>query len=190
VELIARISDASHALTVEPIEPDDSAASSAASADTPIGARASTRFRVTIDGRPHLADLAPIDDRGGYSLLLDGRPFDVAFEPGGRGVRVGDRVFPIEVDDARRARASLAAARPKSAANETVISPMPGIVVSIPVAAGDLVRAGQTVAVIEAMKMQNELVAAAAGRVREVRVKPAQIVDSGDALVIIERESA
>ncbi len=186
MDLIARIGDATHEIVVEE-EPGGAAA--AARAPTTGAAPAPTRLRVRVDGRDHAIDILP-EDGGDFSLLLDGRPFDVALLEGGRGVRVGDRVFAIEIDEARRFRTRLAAARPHGLGRETVAAPMPGLVVAVPVAPGDAVAAGQTVAVIEAMKMQNELVAESAGRVHEVRARPGQVVESGTPLVILDRENA
>jgi biotin carboxyl carrier protein len=181
VELIARVGETTYALSVE-------AAPGGGGSTRPPDASA----RVVIDGRVHAVDLGPLDARGRRTLLLNGRPFDVELLAGGH-VRIGDRVFAVDVDDARRFRARRAAetaASGRGSARETVAAPMPGVVVAIRVATGDLVAAGQTVAVIEAMKMQNELVAEGAGRVRDVLAQPAQVVDSGAPLVVIERDGA
>ena len=51
---------------------------------------------------------------------------------------------------------------------------------------GDRVRAGDTLVVIEAMKMENEFKASAAGTVAEVRVQPGQAVNPGDVLLVVE----
>jgi pyruvate carboxylase subunit B len=66
---------------------------------------------------------------------------------------------------------------------------MPGRVVKILVKAGDRVTAGQAVVVVEAMKMENELRAAAAGTVRTVRVRPGEAVEKGQVLVEFEPTS-
>jgi biotin carboxyl carrier protein len=70
----------------------------------------------------------------------------------------------------------------------TVLSPMPGLIVDVKVAAGDTVEAGQAVVIMEAMKMQNELAADVGGVVKEVLVGPGSTVDSQAPLVVIERE--
>jgi biotin carboxyl carrier protein len=67
-----------------------------------------------------------------------------------------------------------------------VLAPMPGKVVRLLVKAGDEVTARQGLVVVEAMKMENELRAARAGRIREVLVREGQSVDAGTALVIVE----
>jgi len=185
MELIVKIGKTAHEVQVEPAR----AADRAAEGDGASGDGAN-RFDIRLGGADFTADLFAFDRHGGFSILLNGRPFDVRVLPGGAALRVGDRVIPIEVDDARRFRTRLAAGRSGASSGETVRSPMPGKIVSIPVAVGDSVRAGQTVAIVEAMKMQNELGAENAGRVKEVRVASGQVVDSGETLVILEGASA
>ena len=63
---------------------------------------------------------------------------------------------------------------------------MPGRVVDVRVAAGDVVEAGQPLVVLEAMKMQNEIQADRAGTVERVHVAAGQAVEGGDPLVEIE----
>ena len=65
-------------------------------------------------------------------------------------------------------------------------APMPGLVVAVEVTVGERVRQGDTVVVLEAMKMQSAIPAEREGRVRRVLVNPDQIVDAGDLLVEIE----
>ncbi|RMG40179.1 MAG: biotin/lipoyl-binding protein [Candidatus Dadabacteria bacterium] len=67
----------------------------------------------------------------------------------------------------------------------SVTSPMPGIVVSVPVRPGDSVNQGDTVIVVEAMKMENNITAPKNGKIEEVRVKEGDEVNSGDILVKI-----
>jgi pyruvate carboxylase subunit B len=63
---------------------------------------------------------------------------------------------------------------------------MPGLVVRVAVAPGDQVAAGQGVLVMEAMKMENELRAAAAGTVKAVKVSPGTAVEKGTVLIELE----
>jgi biotin carboxyl carrier protein len=71
-----------------------------------------------------------------------------------------------------------------------VRAPMPGLVIAVPRAAGDVVDAGTSVAVVEAMKMQMDVSAPAAGRIEEVRVRPGQEVMGGQVLASIRPEGA
>ena len=85
------------------------------------------------------------------------------------------------------------AGRPKRAAGTTVAAagsgqvtvPMQGTIVKVLVAVGDTVEVGQPVTVLEAMKMENNIVAEASGTVSEIRVKPGDSVGAGDVVVVI-----
>ena len=74
---------------------------------------------------------------------------------------------------------------PVSAGNEVVTSPLPGIVVSVNVKPGDTVRSGHVLLLLEAMKMENEVVAPRAGTIVSVAVTQGAAVQTGDALVTI-----
>jgi propionyl-CoA carboxylase alpha chain len=65
-------------------------------------------------------------------------------------------------------------------------APMPGKVVSVEVATGDSVAAGQLLMILEAMKMEHRVLAPSAGTVGELRAEPGQQVDGGDILVVLE----
>lgn len=71
------------------------------------------------------------------------------------------------------------------AAAKAVVSPLPGVVVDVKVAAGDVVKAGQTVAVLEAMKMENDILAECDGVVAAVDVKVGESVLEGAVLLTI-----
>ena len=67
----------------------------------------------------------------------------------------------------------------------SIVAPIPGIILDIAVQVGDKVEAGQTVVIIEAMKMENNLVSSADGIVREIRVQKGAHVKTGDLILII-----
>jgi pyruvate carboxylase subunit B len=67
----------------------------------------------------------------------------------------------------------------------TIIAPMQGLIVKIPVKAGDTVKLGDVVAVLEAMKMQNDIVTTVAGRVSQVYVKEGEVVSPNQALLAV-----
>ena len=71
------------------------------------------------------------------------------------------------------------------AGGEAIACPMPGTIVDIKVAAGDVVAAGQLLVVFEAMKMENEIVAPRAGTVASVMVGKGDSVDSGAVLLTL-----
>lgn len=71
-------------------------------------------------------------------------------------------------------------------AQEIVKSPMPGIIKSIDVAVGDQINEGDTLLILEAMKMENPIVAPVGGQISEVIIFQGQSVKGGDRLIVIE----
>jgi len=94
-------------------------------------------------------------------------------------------VLAAEVTDARRAKIVVPSRAGNDAAPVTMRSPIPGRVVKLLVKVDDPVKAGQTVVVLEAMKMENELRAPRAGRVSIVRCAEGTAVEAGQDLVTI-----
>ena len=98
--------------------------------------------------------------------------------------------FEVDVEPERRAELRERASRDRGVAGQSgpaeVRAIIPGVVVSVAVAAGDEVTAGQQLLVVEAMKMQNELRAPRDGVVSSVAAGPGQTIEVGDVLVVIE----
>jgi biotin carboxyl carrier protein len=69
--------------------------------------------------------------------------------------------------------------------SETVKAPIPGMIIDVPVSEGDAVKPGQVLVVMEAMKMENNIIATVSGTVKEVRVAKGSQVATGDVLVVI-----
>ena len=78
-----------------------------------------------------------------------------------------------------------APAAPVPAGAETVKAPMPGKILSVAVSAGQAVKKGETLLILEAMKMQNEIAAPHDAVVAEVRVSANQTVSTGEDLVVL-----
>ena len=70
--------------------------------------------------------------------------------------------------------------------NKNIIAPLPGTIIELFVQPGDSVQAGQTVAVLEAMKMENELLAEYVGRVVSVNVSEGERVPAGTEIITVE----
>jgi biotin carboxyl carrier protein len=98
----------------------------------------------------------------------------------------GHRVNVEALDERARAIRALSgkAARPSGPTH--LVAPMPGLIVRLNVSDGDQVRAGQGLVVMEAMKMENELRASAAGVVHRVLVAPGSAVEKGTILLEME----
>jgi biotin carboxyl carrier protein len=155
----------------------------------PVEGRDGT-WRVVIDGSERLVDARRLGPST-WSLLLGDRMVTVDVDPGKDGELLCDvrgTVVPIKLVDARKrllekAEAGLGAA-PKGPT--PIAAPMPGKVVKILVKVGDAVAAGQPVAVVEAMKMENEIRAPRAGAVLKVHVREGQTVEGQEDLVTVE----
>jgi biotin carboxyl carrier protein len=90
------------------------------------------------------------------------------------------------VDEAHARLASVAGARAGSHAHLELKAPMPGLLVRLLCAVGDDVAAGQPLAVLQAMKMENELSLSRAGKVTAVNVAAGSTVEQGQVLVVLE----
>ncbi|HMA20260.1 MAG TPA: acetyl-CoA carboxylase biotin carboxyl carrier protein subunit, partial [Gemmatimonadaceae bacterium] len=89
-------------------------------------------------------------------------------------------------DERTRAIRDITAASSKATGPAPVVAPMPGLIVRVTVAPGDAVQAGQGLVVMEAMKMENELRASAAGTVKAVHASPGKAVEKGTILVELQ----
>jgi biotin carboxyl carrier protein len=143
------------------------------------------RYTVRLDGRELEVDLQETG-RDFVSLLIGNRSYEVGLQrrPGGYTVVFDDDVLAVNLADAARG-AGPAAAR-ASGGPARVSAPMPGKLVRVLVEAGQEVKAGQGLVVMEAMKMENELRAPRDGRVREVPAREGQAVEAGALLVVVE----
>lgn len=146
-------------------------------------------FEITIDGTTHLVDAVHIAGSSVRTILWDRRSYEANIVQEGDRIDVyleGDR-YPVEVYDELWARAK-AAAGDKKSQGEEIKAPIPGAVVKILVSPGESVSAGQPVAILEAMKMQNELTSANGGVVAEVKVAVGDTVTDGQLLIVLKPE--
>jgi len=105
----------------------------------------------------------------------------------GVSIAVGGLELRAEVLDEARARlASVAGARAQSHVRRELKAPMPGLLVKVLVQAGDVVEAGQPLAVLQAMKMENELALPRGGTIKSIGAAPGQSVEQGQVLVVLE----
>lgn len=128
-----------------------------------------------------------------YKVTLNGKTYEVEVEHG-KAVLLDEyealapaQAAPVAAAPAAAvAPAPVAAAAPVNlAAGETVAAPMPGNILRVEVNQGDTVKAGQLLVVLEAMKMENEIVAPKDGTVAQVVTSKGAVVDTGSPLVVI-----
>ena len=162
-------------------------------------------YDVTIDGKNYRLDLNRAEGR--WSCRLDGRDLEVdavlarpdvlslrignmAYEVKSERVAndlhlwVGSKRFAVEVRDPRSLRGRTRAGDEHGP--RKIVAPMPGKVVRLLVREGDEVQPGAGVAVVEAMKMQNEIKSPKKGAVQKILVSEGAAVNAGDVLAIVE----
>lgn len=144
--------------------------------------------QITLDGILCPAHLESIDGDTLFSLLLCNASHEVFVERRRNKYYVvveGNRYEVVIEDEALRhvSRPSVAALQAEG--QTTVTSPMPGIVVAVLAQEGERVQAGEGVAILEAMKMENEIRAPRGGVVQSVQVAPGQTVNQNEVLVTI-----
>lgn len=115
-----------------------------------------------------------------YHVTVNGKKFDVVIEQvGGQAIKPVPQAVP-------QATPQVAAPAPSaSVADEQITSPMPGNIWQIPVSVGQTVSEGQVVIILEAMKMENEIVAPRGGVVKQILVAKDAAVQTGDVLVVL-----
>ncbi len=142
-----------------------------------------------IDGDSVDYDFQVGKDPSLYSLILGNRSYELRVVTEGDHYRVllqGENI-PVEVYDERRRRLESVKAELGGTSGELLIkAPMPGLVVDVLVAAGDAVTQGQTLVILESMKMHNEFKASRDAVVSQVRVQVDDKVLRDDTLLILE----
>ena len=163
---------------------------------------------VTIDGvafkinwqaiAPLAADAkGQIGAGGRFSLLIAGQSYEIfarrILKPDEDGsqtyeISFAGQRFEVQVEDEREKTLAGAVKGAHDTGEAKVRAPMPGLVIGLPLEIGSKVERGQTVVVLEAMKMENDLAAPKAGTLKEVYVATGQTVNQGDVLVVISGE--
>lgn len=140
-------------------------------------------YKYTINGKKYEVTIGDIVDNVA-NVTVNGEDYKVEMEPEKAPEKPKVVVRPAAQQPASSSSDSAAAS--KVDAKNAVKAPLPGVITEIKVNVGDEVSAGDTVVVLEAMKMANNLDAEKGGKVTAICVQPGQSVMEGDALVVIE----
>ena len=151
------------------------------------------KYSLVINGNPYEVKIEDINESSTMArVTVNGTKYDVEIEGGKvsapkkpQVVAVPQAATDISVTP-KTPIATKPAAAPAVAGGLKVACPLPGTVLSINVKEGDTVAAGQTVVVLEAMKMENNIDAERGGVVKQVLVSAGATVMEGDVLLVIE----
>lgn len=140
-------------------------------------------YKYTINGNEYEVSIGEIVENEA-TVTVNGEEYKVAWEPEAEPEKkVVVRKPAAESADSGSADGETSAS---VNTNNAVKAPLPGVITSIEVAVGDEVKAGDTLLVLEAMKMANNIEAEKDGKVTAICVKPGQSVMEDDALVVVE----
>jgi biotin carboxyl carrier protein len=136
---------------------------------------------MSVNGESHKVKLKKNDRALAFNVEVDGKRFDLQVEAKRREFKNETTTFSI-ISPLQVLKREKIVVKKKG----TVTSLMPGKVVLLRVKTGDKVKVGDPLCVLEAMKMENEIVAPRNGIIKQVMVKQGSIVDKDDVLVVIE----
>ena len=132
------------------------------------------KYKITLNNR-----IYEVEVEAGKAMLLD------EYEAVAPAVAVPVAAAPAAAPAAEAAPAAPAAAPAVTGTGEVVAAPMPGTILKVNVTAGQAVKAGDVLCVLEAMKMENDITAPKDGTVTQVVAAKGSSVSTGDPLVII-----
>lgn len=117
-----------------------------------------------------------------YKVTLNGKTYEVEVEAG-KAILLDE--YEAYAPAPAAAPATPAPAAAVTAAGETVAAPMPGAILRVEVAQGQAVKAGQLLVVLEAMKMENEILSPRDGTVAQIVVQKGSTVETGSPLIVL-----
>lgn len=144
--------------------------------------------RIRVDGVTYNVDFESVSGQPVFSLLVNGNSHEAYVYPDEDkwDVLLKGILYPVMVEDERekRLRSSFGSG-PAPSGEFYLKAPMPGMVVSIPVADGQVVNQGEVLVILESMKMQNELKSPRDGKVSRIRVEEGANVERKQTLLSV-----
>ena len=156
------------------------------------------KYQYTVKGVDYEVEIQDIEGNIA-NVTVNGIPFEVEMKQpvkaGKQKVKLSEerraegseeRRVKSEESNSSSASAASTSSAPTAAAGKTVVAPLPGTINEIKVKVGDKVNAGDTVVILEAMKMQNHIEAETSGTITSINVNKGDAVMEGDTLVTIK----
>ena len=134
------------------------------------------KFKITVDGKVYEVEVEEVGENKASEGAVS------APQP----VVTKVKKEPVKPKPAKVSNSPAPSKAPTAAvAGEEVVAPMPGKVLQLKVSEGDSVKEGDTLLILEAMKMENEIIANASGSIKKIIAAANDMVDTGDVLMVI-----
>ncbi len=142
---------------------------------------------IHVDGQPLDLHYEEVDNLGQVAILHAGKSYALSIEGNDSSLSavIAGHLYAVEIEDERE-RAAHAAETSVAKGGGTIKSVMPGVVVKLLAKVGDSVEKGQPLLILEAMKMQNEIVAPGPGVVKSIHVAERDAVSAGTKLITLQ----
>jgi biotin carboxyl carrier protein len=144
--------------------------------------------RITVNGESYDVDFHQLSEGGILSLLLNNRSLEAIVEErnGAWEVLIRGELYGVQVQDERAYRLAKARGITAEVTGEAPVkSPMPGLIIAVPVEEGQVVKKGDQIIILESMKMENELRSPRDGVVKRLHVEPGASVEKDQLLATI-----
>ena len=150
--------------------------------------RNGSKVKIALDGKKYDADIVMVE-KGVYSIIMDGISYNIELIENNSSkdyvVNTLYESFDVEIIDAE-SKYLKSRKKDEGEDTDTISTPMPGKVVKLLVKAGDKVKAGETVIIISAMKMESEYKVKKDRLIKEVLVQEGDVVEGHQPLIYIE----
>ncbi len=144
------------------------------------------QFKFTINGNEYEVDVLNVEDNIA-EVEVNGTKYSVSVDKEMQKVKTPKLVRPIEVPTTDVTPATAKTANPSAPkGGGTIKSPLPGVILDVYVKVGDIVKVGQHLIMLEAMKMENNIDSDKDGKITEIKVHRSDSVMEGDVLIVIE----
>ena len=141
------------------------------------------KYKITINGNLYEVEINSLTDTQA-NVCVNGKPYGVGIEK--EGMRAISRKAPAPKQTVMQAEQPCPAEKTISAGELAIKSPLPGTILSIAVTKGQSVKRGEKLLVLEAMKMENDILAEKDGIVAKVLVDRGATVQEGQTLIVLE----
>lgn len=142
-------------------------------------------YNFKINGNDYEVSIKSVED-GCAAVTVNGAEFEVEFQSEG-STKKSNKLVQVAPDPKASATPKPSVAKPVAASSASAIkSPLPGVILEIKVSAGDSIKVGQRLLVLEAMKMENNIDSDRDGVVKSVNIQRGDSVLEGDVLITIE----